>query len=63
MGLALTRKLDEIIEITAPDGSKIRITLIELGTIRAKLLIDAPRNFQINRLDRDGNLQTKQREE
>lgn len=60
--LCLTRKLNEIIEIVTPTGERIEITFTEFEPSKVRFVISADRSFKINRLDKDGNLQTGQGE-
>lgn len=58
--LCLTRKVNEMIEIVTPSGEVIEITFTEFEPNKVRFVISADRSFKINRLDKDGNLQTGQ---
>ena len=58
--LCLTRKIEEMIEIVTPTGERIEITFTEFEPNKVRFVISADRSFKINRLDKDGNLQTGQ---
>jgi len=54
--LVLSRKLDEVISITLPDGTVIQVKVIEMGHGRVRLGFEAPPAVKILRaevLDRD----------
>ena len=50
--LALTRKLDEVIELVIPGRKRrIKLTVLEIGRHRIKLGIEAEREIEIIRPD------------
>lgn len=46
--LVLTRRLDESVVITAPDGTQVRVRVVKIGG-KVRLGIDAPRDWRISR--------------
>lgn len=47
--LVLSRKQDEFLVITAPDGMEIRIVVVRIGQDKVRLGISAPREVIIDR--------------
>jgi len=47
--LILSRKVDERVIITTPDGKEISVMLVRQGTDRARLGFEAPANYRIRR--------------
>lgn len=50
--LVLGRSLDDVVIITNPDGTKIKITVVDLRRGHVRLGFDAPPEIKINRADR-----------
>lgn len=55
--LVLTRKRDEVIVFTLPDGTKFYVTVIELRGDKVRLGIDAPADVAIHRFEVDEAIQ------
>lgn len=49
MGLALTRREGEWIEVTHPDGTLVVVTFVRAEGDRVKLVIEAPEEVKIMR--------------
>ena len=47
--LVLSRLLNEKIVITTPDGTRIVLTLVECRVGKARIGIDAPETYRVNR--------------
>jgi carbon storage regulator len=47
--LVLSRKVGETVIITAPDGTQILLTLVEVRKDKARIGIDAPRTYTVHR--------------
>jgi len=57
--LILTRRTDEIIRIVAPDGDEIDVKYMGNNSEKqARLGIDAPEDYHILRISRDGDIET-----
>ena len=47
--LVLSREVNQKIIITAPDGTKVIIMVVEIRGHKSRLAIDAPRSWSVNR--------------
>ncbi len=47
--LVLTRKANESVVIICPDGTPLRISVADIRSVRARLAIDAPKEYRIHR--------------
>ena len=47
--LVLSRKVNEKVIITAPDGTQIVLMLVEVRDDKARIGIAAPKNYAVNR--------------
>lgn len=47
--LVLSRKLDEIIDVTAPNGERLKIQVVRLNRDAVRIGIDAPGAYRIRR--------------
>ena len=51
MMLVLSRKVAEEILITSPDGTVITLMMVEVRGDKARIGIDAPRNWSVHRAE------------